>query len=159
MRVGEVCALRYEDLAGDYINVRRFYSKNRRMVIESTKGTFGPRPVPLDAKEKEILAIIEADRKERGIPLEGYIFTTNNKPMSYDAMRDSLKNYCAQMGTINKSTHTLRKTGMTDWLDAGISPSTIQKWAGHKTPEVFYNSYLRDTTAEEERLKKLNNIP
>ena len=64
IRLGEVSALKFEDVLDDEIIIRRTVRYPRGEIIDSTKGTYGDRLVPLTPKAINIINIAKCTRKK-----------------------------------------------------------------------------------------------
>ena len=53
VRIGELCALRYDDIEGTFIHVQRMFRPTAKQVVEHTKTEEGGRLIPLTDKALE----------------------------------------------------------------------------------------------------------
>ena len=155
VRIGELVALRYEDVNGRYLHVQRMWRRNAKEIVEHTKGTYGDREVILTS---EALRIIESARKrqeELGVSTDGYIFSITDEPVSYYAVSDLYRKYCNKMGIEVKSSHKSRKTVISSMIDANMNINTIREMAGHADERTTYNNYCFDRSTEDERIEQM----
>lgn len=155
VRIGELVALRYEDVNGRYLHVQRMWRRDAKEIVEHTKGTYGDREVILTS---EALRIIESARKrqeELGVSTDGYIFSITDEPVSYYAVSDLYRKYCNKMGIEVKSSHKSRKTVISSMIDANMNINTIREMAGHADERTTYNNYCFDRSTEDERIEQM----
>lgn len=154
IRIGEVCALKHEDIRGDKIIVRRMLRAATREVIDDTKGTFGEREVILTDKALEIIAAADARKKELGIENE-YLFSLTEDPLSYDALKKLYPSFCQKLGIISKSSHKSRKSFASALVDGNININTIRELLGHMDERTTLNNYCYDRNTDTERKEKI----
>ena len=82
LRLCEIASLRYEDIDDDEIIVRRMVRYPGGEIIDSTKGTFGDRRVPLTPKALELISIARKKQKDNGQEDMQYIWTMVRKTCS-----------------------------------------------------------------------------
>lgn len=151
VRISEVCTLRYEDIEGDEIHIQRMYLDYEGRVVERTKSDAGERYVYMPAKAREIIDAARARQIEEGVSSSGYLFSMNDGPCPYDAVRKCFAKFCKDLGIINKSSHKARKTYISTLIDAGVNINTIREMVGHADERTTYNSYCFDRTDKTER--------
>ena len=142
--MGEVCAVRYEDIEGKLLNVQRMYSYETKEVLTHTKGYRQVRQVPLvhDAMD----TIVEAKNYQtvNELSTDGYIFSVNDEPLSYYSIKKLLMSYCDEIGTVNKSSHKIRKTFISTAFESGIKISRISDVVGHNDTRTTFKHYCHD---------------
>lgn len=101
--------------------------------IETTKTDAGERTIPLDP---QIVAILDEYIHDMRGTEEGPLFLTDDgQPFKYNgfkSMHYRLRDRLRKQG-IKYQAYRMRHTGITNWDRAGLSPSTIQQLAGHKS--------------------------
>ena len=102
LRVGELCALRYEDVEGNVLNVQRMYRYETKEVVNHTKGRRVNREVPIITMAKELIEVAKQYQQDNGLDTNGYIFSVNEDPLSYYSVKKLLGRYCEEIGTTNK---------------------------------------------------------
>lgn len=143
MRVGEVVALKWEDIHPDYIHVNRrqirYKDDNGVDVYEikdSAKTEAGTRDVVVVTQVKKIL------KDARKInPFTEYIFEKDGKPVSIHALSMVLYRTCDKLGIKRKGMHALRKTYATRLINAGVDEAIITFQMGHvdfRTTKDYY---------------------
>lgn len=154
IRIGEVCVLKYEDIRGDKIVVRRMFREATKEVVDDTKGTFGEREVILTDKALEIIKAADARKKELGIENE-YLFSLTEDPLSYDALKDLYPSFCKKLEIITKSSHKTRKTYISSLIDGDVNLNSIREMVGHMDERTTLNSYCFDRDTDTERKEKV----
>lgn len=151
MRVGEVAALKWEDINEKYIYVHRtqvrFHGESGEEVYEirdSPKTDAGVRKVVVVEK---LLPII---RKIRSInPFTEYVFEKKGSPLTKHAFEMCLYRACDAIGIPRRSMHVLRKTYATRLINSNVEESVIINQMGHtdiSTTKGYY--YYNDKTLD-----------
>ena len=154
MRISEVVALKYEDINEDEITVHRMYRESSRDVVDDTKGTFGERFVTLTDDALEVIEAVNRKKKELKIKNE-YIFSLNDEPLSYYALRKLYPKYCARLSITSRSSHKARKTYISTLIDGGVNINTIREMVGHNDERTTLNCYCYDRNSADERKKQI----
>jgi len=156
LRLGEISALRFEDITGKSMLVNRLVRFPTGEIVDHTKGSYGSRTVPLIPNAVYIIDLIRTHRQERGLDAEGYIFCPNDKPVStYNAIERALKKYCQDLGIEERSPHKERKTFTSALLSNGVSINTTRQLAGHVDERTTLNNYCYDRSDEDEKLAQI----
>lgn len=157
-RIGELLALRWSDIQGDFIHIQSQYLYNQDMNddltftervyenVDHVKGNTqqGFRFMPLMPEAKEILKRIKALN-----PDGEYIFMHDNKQLNKDAFNRWLKKYCLLAGVNPQSSHKIRFTVASMLFDKGVPLATLQQLLGHTTTAMTLH-YLRPITPLDE---------
>lgn len=155
LRIGEVCGVRYEDLEGNRITVRRMIHHPDNTVIDHTKGTFGDRTIPLIPQAMELItAARERQQAEDGCT-DGYIFSMTEEPVLYSSVTKAFYRYCKELGIEAKSSHKARKTFISSLIDGNVNINTVRQIAGHMDERTTLNNYCFDRSTEEEKLQRM----
>ena len=131
----------------------RMFLDYEHRVVDRTKSDAGDRYVYIPAKARKIIEEAKKRQQEEGTPDDGYIFSMNDNPCPYDAVRKCFAKFCKDLGIINKSSHKARKTYISTLIDAGVNINTIREMVGHEDERTTYNSYCFDRTDKSERMK------
>lgn len=155
VRVGELCALRHQDVNERYtqIHIERFLRTLNNEIVEHTKGSYGDRFVIITTQAKEILKTIEEEKMKFGLPLDGYIFSINSDPLPYSTVYKLYMHYCDTIGTFRKGPHKSRKTYISTLIDAGVNINTIRATVGHCDEHTTLQAYCFDRSTEDEQVE------
>lgn len=151
IRIGELVAVRYEDVSEGEIYINRMYRHDYKEIVEYTKGHHDGRYIILTAEARRLIAAAKAYQQEHGLDDAGYIFSVNEEPLSYYAIRKLYARYCDEIGTVAKSSHKARKTYISALIDGGVNINTIRDMVGHMDERTTYNSYCYDRKPKLER--------
>ena len=160
LRIGELLALRWEDISEDYseILVRRRLTSQKEgdryihPVLEGTKGKGSYRRVliPPDVLEPIILAARKLN------PDGAYIFTNKgDEPMTQGSYASRLRRICRWAGVDFKSLHKIRKTVVTELMDHHLPMPFIQSQVGHASAQTTENCYHFNNKTKYENGRKL----
>ena len=152
VRVGEVCALKYSDIDGNKMSVRRTVRDAGNEVVEHTKGTFGDRIVPLVPQAMGLIEAARSRQSEEGASTEGYLFSMNDKPLLYSSVTKAFYRYCKELGIKPKSSHKARKTFVSMMIDQGMNINTVRQLVGHVDERTTLNNYCYDRSSEEDKI-------
>lgn len=155
VRVGEVCALRYEDIIDGSVVVQRSLQNETGEVLNHTKGTYGARVVPLVKEARELIREAQQRQKEEGVNPNGYIFSMTNSPLAYSAVCKAFYTYCRQLGIAAKSSHKARKTFCSTLLADGVGLNTVRQWMGHVDDRTTLANYCYDRSSDDEKLEAM----
>jgi integrase len=155
VRIGELCAIRYEDLEhdGNDIHIQKMYRRDTKEVLDHTKSDCGDRIIPLTPEAKRIIQSAQERQKERGVKTE-YIFSLTNQPLSSRPVQSLYVKYSKRLGIPNKSSHKARKTVTSVLIDANMNLNTVRKIMGHADERTTLNNYCFDRASANERRKK-----
>lgn len=141
LRISEVLGLKYSDLTGDLIKVRR---QDYRGEIKAPKYN-SVREIPMHPRVKEELELHrqwhEAEMKQRGYKTD-YVFTTNLGTHYDDSgIRKRFRNLFKDHDLPVYPFHTFRHTFCTNLCKAGVPIQVASKLMGHKSIEVTAQFY------------------
>lgn len=148
LRIGELCALRYEDVKGNYLHVCRMASVGSKYVMDYLKGNAEARDVFLTDMAQNIIKEAFDYQTANGLPNDGYIFSVNDKPVLYSSVTKLYTKYCEKIGTPHKSSHKARKTYISSLIDAGVNINTVRKMVGHSDEKTTLHNYVFDRSEE-----------
>ena len=152
LRVGEVAAIKFEDIEGRILHIRRMVSYPTGEVVDDTKGTFGEREVPLIPDALSIIDTVRKHRESIGISVDGYVFCPNDNPINtYTCIQKTFTKYCEELGIEKRSAHKARKTVVSALLDSGVNLNTVRLIAGHQDEKTTLNNYCYDRSDDEEK--------
>ena len=155
VRVGELCAIRYSDIQGDVLMIRRMVHHPDNKIIEHTKGAFGDRKIPLVPQAQELIHAAQEHQRKEGAPDDGYLFSMNEMPLLYTSVTKAFYRYCRLMGIDPKSSHKARKTFVSILYDNGVNINTIRQIVGHTDERTTLNNYCFDRSTDEEKMLRM----
>jgi len=125
-RIREACTLLTEDIYTPKGQVRP------RLIIRkvNTKGKLATRSIPVIEDLRQLLT--------NYYPIRGdvYLFPgRSNGHLAEDSAARILREVCKQVGIIGVSTHSFRRTALTQMSNAGIPLRVIQEISGHRNLE------------------------
>ena len=124
-RIREACTLRVNDVYRGKAQVRD------EIIIRksNTKGKLATRCIPVIEELRQLL--INWYPNPRG----WFVFPSrfNNKHIHPDSAARILRNTCKKLGIEGVSTHSFRRTALTQMSNAGIPLRVIQEVSGHRT--------------------------
>ena len=146
-RVGEACAVRWEDLdlAGGRVRfggqIRRV--KGEGLVRSDGTKTGGGRTIPLPAFVLKMLQSLKASRMVDAVEHpEGYVFLNSaSEAMDPRNVTTRLARFCRLAGAPVFSPHILRHCATTYALEAGESEMAVARMIGHSTPRLTRELY------------------
>ena len=153
LRIGELKALRWDDIQGNCIYIQRFVN-DKNQLIEDIKGHAkeGKRLMPLTDNAKLILEKVKVLN-----PDSEYIFIRNGQPLATVTFNRHLKRCCNALNIEYRSSHKLRFSTASIMYKNGIKDTELQRLLGHTTLTMTHH-YLRDLTPEDETVSKMNRI-
>lgn len=162
VRVGELVGIRWEDIIGNSIKIRRSeisYKKegggNIYEIREYPKTEAGIRTVYVPKEFANVLAKL---RKLTGN--QRYMLSYDNGDnMKTLKVRKQLYTVCDRIGIKRRSPHKLRKTYISILLDNGVDKRLIQDVAGHTEIATSERHYHRNRKADVKKEEILSNLP
>lgn len=145
LRVGELVALKPEDIMGNQLHVVREEVRdqeaNRNYVVEHTK-TNRDRFVVLVPQAKKLLEKLDMNSL--------YLFERNGERLTTRQVAYVLEKYAERQGVGTKSTHKIRKTYASMLNAYGVPIDAIREQLGHSelstTLSYIYNPLTEDAT-------------
>ena len=159
MRAGEIVALKWEDIQGNYIQVRRRESEDKltgEIRIKSVPKNKKPRPVPYTDAIRSLLERVRAVEEENGW-LGEYIFTGWEGRVTVHQLTSCLKNKCNQIGIRTKGINAYRRTVNSLIRASGLSAEAASAMLGN-TPAVNTQYYTFDVTEERKKRAVLSQV-
>ena len=148
LRIGELCALRWDDIKEDCIVVRRTVQRLKKEGTEGTELFIGTpktstsmRTIPLPSFLKEL---IQAQRKEK----PGCIYFLGSSPT--DIVEPRVMQYrfqkCLQQAGVEKANfHALRHTFATRCVECGFEVKSLSEILGHANVQITLNKYVHSS--------------
>lgn len=144
LRIGELAALKYEDIKENEIIICRsevnnyIYNQeegrfiyNGKQIVNHTKTEAGIRSVPLTDDAKKILKMVELSCKKYNYYDDGYIFCPRSQRMHSPSIDSKIYRICKKINIPSKSAHKIRKTYISQMINNGIDLDTVCRVAGH----------------------------
>lgn len=148
MRVGEIVALKWEDISEDYIHVNRmqerFKDENGKMVYRIRnfpKTEAGIRDVVI---VKELKAVIKRLRIMN--PFTEYLFEKNGECIHKHSVCTRLYNLCDKFGFPHKGMHAFRRYYATTLINAGVEKAIVTSQMGHTDFNTTMQHYYKNNS-------------
>lgn len=152
VRIGELVALRYEDIEEDhYIHVQRMYRRDARQVVEHTKTDDGDRFIYLTEKARKIIAAAKDYQEKHGYDTDGFIFALNDHIIPQRSINTLLIKYCKILDIPYRSSHKNRKSYGSALLNNGMSINTVRQILGHSDEKTTLKFYCFDQSLSHEK--------
>lgn len=156
MRLGEICALNYNDFHDGGVWVTKNYqrlgvvnpdqTRERKSLILEPKSSSGSRFIPLS---DEILTRLEQHRREQ-LKRLGFIttrvFTTESgRYLEKSNLYRMYKRVLKRAGVPERKFHTIRHTFITNCIESGMDIVSVQNIAGHSNiSQTMEYTHIRD---------------
>ena len=154
MRIGEVVALKYEDIKDDFITVRQSESTVYKLdndgnfifsgqeVVDHAKTQAGERNIPYTKGAKQIISMVQESSNIYKYYDDGYVFCPRSQRVKAGTIDKKLYRYCDAVGMPKKSAHKIRKTYISKLINDGrLDIDTICRVAGHVDLKTTFDSY------------------
>lgn len=151
LRIGEVCALSWEDIdfANRIIKVRHTVARVRNtsektnsqtcLIIDSPKTKASVRDIPIPSI---LLPKLIALRK---ISTSKYVISDNNSFVSPRTLEYRYHRLLSESGVKSVNYHTLRHTFATRCIEAGVDIKSLSEILGHANVGVTLNTYVHSS--------------
>ncbi len=166
MRLGEICALRWENIAVDERTIT--VSSTLQRLRDTAGGTASPitrittsppksarssRTIPMTAYTAELCGRM---RRENG---SAYILTGSERCMEPRTLQYRMKRYARDCGLEGVHFHTLRHTFATRAVEAGFEIKSLSEILGHSTTTITLERYVHSSLElKRENMRKLSEI-
>lgn len=164
LRVGELCALRWEDISFSdqtifvHQTLQRIQNKadneaKTKIVITPPKSIFSIRTIPLT----EELCSLLAEYKKGDT---GYVLTNSDKKfVEPRTMQYQFKKILSLNGIQKANFHSLRHTFATRCIEVGFDIKSLSEILGHATVNITMNRYVHPTLElKKENMEKLSKL-
>lgn len=141
MRLGEICALQWEDVSEETIfvhnSMQRIKQKSGRweIVVSEPKTQNSCRIIPI---ANRIRPILNENRKNSGYVLQ----QENGKFVEPRLLQKKISNIFANAGVATRNFHIFRHTFATRLIDCGSDPKTVSELLGHSSVHITLNKYV-----------------
>ncbi len=154
VRIGELCALKFSDIEGNYIHIQRQEVRDYEMVddfgmrfkcfkvVEYAKSDDGYRDVYLTDSARKIIEVckIVNSRSERNRNCD-FIFCRKGKNINHYSIQAMVKRGCEAINIDVKTIHKIRKTYISTLIDSGLNIDEIRRMVGHSDERTTYSNY------------------
>lgn len=158
MRVGEIAALTWENVFGDYILVdksQKYNPKTKEYYIHTTKNT-KIRKFPLTNDIKALLNRVKEEEERLGYLTE-FIFSDASGPLTFRKISSCIKNKCRQLGIETYGIHAYRKTVNSFMALDGVPSSVRASLLGH-SKEVNEKYYTYDVSDLDDKTNIISRV-
>ncbi len=100
---------------------------------QTTKGKKATRTIPINAKLNALLVVYLREESPKEWLFPGHHNAKTRKPLTRAAADLILKQACERVELVGVSTHSFRRTALTQMSNAGIPLRVIQKISGHSS--------------------------
>lgn len=160
-RVGELVAIKWSDILGNSIKIRRTEITYKNDIGEII---FEIRDYPkTEAGIRTVFVPIEFSSIIRRLRLlsgnDEYVFSDNGNNIRASQIRKRLYFSCKKLGIKKKSPHKLRKTYVSILLDNGVDKRLVQDVAGHAQISTSERNYHRNRKSDQRKEEILSGLP
>lgn len=159
MRIGEIAALKYEDIKEDYILVRRTEVKYKddsghwkARVDDVPKTEAGYRELIVPPSAKDTIAMIRELN-----PNGEFMFMNNGKRIRENTFNKRLNTNCEKLGLIHRSSHKIRKTYGTTLLDNNVDDIFVAQQMGHTDVATTRKLYYYSNKSRNTKVAQISN--
>lgn len=155
IRIGELCALRWEDV--DFkkncvtINktIQRVYIKDKdknisKVIITTPKTKNANREIPINKDFLEILKKVKSDKNH-------YILTGNEKYIEPRTYRKYFNKVLDELKIKHFNFHSLRHTFATNCISLGVDYKTVSELLGHANVNITLNLYVHPRYSQKKK--------
>lgn len=159
VRVGELCSLKYSDVQGNKLCIRRTEVRYRG---EDGKYVFEVRESPkTEAGNRDIILNSDAQQTLKAIrklnPFGEYMFMSDGKRIKEKAFSVKIVKICRYVGIKERSMHKARKTYATKLINGGVDESLVVKQMGHTSIDCTKNYYYFNNKNDEDVVRQIEN--
>lgn len=162
MRVGEIVALKWEDIhlgeEAPYFVINKSEKYNRKTkeyFIDKTKNK-KVRKFPIDDRIKYFLVELKKVHFKYGFYGE-WVFANEEGRVHAPVISSCIKNKCRQLNIIEKGIHAFRKTFNSEMRCSGVSEVIASSLLGH-SPQVNREYYTFDTSSMQDKTEIIARI-
>lgn len=149
MRVGELCALQWEDVGEDVIVINKTFQRikqGRKTVFEITepKTQKSNRAIPIP---KFLLPMLSQYRSCGPV-----LKNRNGKPVEPRLMQLTFEKYVNECGLPKTNFHALRHTFATRCVEAGFDIKSLSDILGHTDVKTTLNKYVHSSLEQKQKI-------
>ena len=150
LRVGELCALHWEDISDTYIRVRQTMQRlpkndgsGTELFIGTPKTGTSARLIPIPSFLKEAIEHFRAESNG-----QMYFLGRNGKPIAEPrVMQYKFKKYLTEAGIEKANFHALRHSFATRAVEVGFELKSLSEVLGHANVQVTLQKYVHSSFA------------
>lgn len=159
LRIGELCALKWENINFDsgQLNIKQSMIRIKnldisenfktKLVLEEPKTVKSKRLIPIPDFLRLMLAEFKKESNSQ------YIFTLNwNKPIQPRTLQNIYKRLLEKAGVKYRNFHTLRHTFASRAIELGIDVKTVSEILGHSNTNITINRYTHSLMEQKEKM-------
>ena len=166
LRVGELCALRWEDIDFENHSLRVTRSAHRipmergirktRLVLGTPKSGSSIREIPLPLF---LISMLQEKLSKEGLG-NGFLFKGAKEGFQdFRTLQQKIHRICKQLGIYGVHMHTLRHTFATRCLEKGVQYEVLCELLGHSSPQITLRHYAHCTLqTKRESINRLGSI-
>ena len=161
VRVGELAALKWEDITETHIKIRRTErrykgndGKSVFVIKETPKTQAGIREIALPESARTIFKLLRLMN-----PDGEYIFMENGERLKTFSFRNRLRTVCKNTRCVSKSPHKIRKTYASILDENHMDEKFLISQMGHTNFKCTKDHYLRDRKSMDTKVELMNSIP
>lgn len=160
MRIGELVALKPEDIYGNVIHINR---TEIRYKDESGQYVYEVRDFPKTEAGIRDIVVPESGlwilkRIQMLNPFGEYVFMRGGERLRAYNIRMPLRTICKNVGIIQKSPNKIRKTYGSILIDGGVDESLVISQMGHTDIKTTKGHYYKDRKSEQHKVEIINKI-
>lgn len=161
-RIGEMCALKFSDIEGNYINIQRQEVRDFEFVddttmkfksfriVEYAKTDDGERQIYLTRQAKEIIELVKKVNDANNEHYEDFIFVKDGKNINHYSIQAMILRGCKKIDILIKTSHKIRKTYVSKLIDSGLNIDAIRRMVGHADEKTTLSCYCFNRLTENE---------
>ncbi len=170
VRIGELCALKFSDIEGNYIHIQRQEVREFEKVddytmkfkcfkvVEYTKSDDGYRDVYLTETARKIIEVAKiANQKSGQKNPDNFIFCKDGKNVNHYSIQAMIKRGCESIDMQIKTSHKIRKTYISTLIDSGLNIDEIRRTVGHSDERTTYSNYCFNRLEKKETEEVMEN--
>ena len=144
LRIGELCALMWEDISENTIHVQRTMQRistdqgKTEIILLTPKTSSSDRVIPIP---KALIPMIEQHRKPNG----SVLLQENNNIIEPRLMQRKFTKLITACGLEKANFHALRHTFATRCIEAGVDVKTLSELLGHADVKTTLNRYVHSS--------------
>lgn len=147
LRIGELCALKWEDIKDGRINVRRTVQrlqntngKGTKLYVSTPKTSTSIREIPIPSFLKELIEIYQSNSQQE------FVLGTAIVPIAEPRiMQIKFKKYLIEAQIENANFHALRHTFATRCVEVGFEIKSLSEVLGHSNIATTLSRYVHAT--------------